>query len=392
MIHALAWFLIGYSDGLVYWIINQTEVTGYLLYIFPIIIIYLAYLIIFPKIRFTQKLLYRQILFLSFSIFLFFFQTLTIGEFYTLGYVQIMAMIGIILLITDIFEGNEVKLRPYFAHGILIIHYIICLYALLAWIVLRLTTIDISLYVVDIDSLSGFAVNRTSGLHREPSWAGYALASSYLGVLITRQHRMLLPQIVFLIAIAVTGAGVGLILASCFIAHHVLITKRGNLVMRMGILAGLGFLVMIVFSSRISDVINQNDPSSQMRLESTTVAMEVIAETFPLGTGFGNYQDYAVFDPNIWGNFLDLSEATYYKSDILALNFISELGFFGSILIIILILNFTSRNNYLILISAVAMILTSGTVIHPAYFVLSAIVGLERGRFNRQLLNEPVRE
>lgn len=392
MIHALAWFLIGYSDGLVYWIINQTEVTGYLLYIVPIIIIYLAYLVIFPKIRFTQKLLYRQILFLSFSIFLFFFQTLTIGEFYTLGYVQIMAMIGIILLITDIFEGNEAKLRPYFAHGILIIHYIICLYALLAWIVLRLTTIDISLYVVDIDSLSGFAVNRTSGLHREPSWAGYALASSYLGVLITRQHRMLLPQIVFLIAIAVTGAGVGLILASCFIAHHVLITKRGNLVMRMGILAGLGFLVMIVFSSRISDVINQNDPSSQMRLESTTVAMEVIAETFPLGTGFGNYQDYAVFDPNIWGNFLDLSEATYYKSDILALNFISELGFFGLILIIILIFNFTSRNNYLILISAIAMILTSGTVIHPAYFVLSAIVGLERGRFNRQLLNEPVRE
>ncbi|KJV09363.1 hypothetical protein VZ95_11965 [Elstera litoralis] len=298
-----------------------------------------------------------------------------------------MVMIGLILLITDLFKENYEILRPIFAHGILIIHYVICFYALAAWLVLWVTAVDISLYIADIDSLSGFAANRTSGLHREPSWAGYALASSYLGVLITRPHRMLLPQIAYLIAIAVTGAGTGLILASCFIAHQVLITKRGNLMTRLAFLGGLGLLLLFVFSARISDVLDLKDPSSRMRLESTTVAAEVIAETFPIGTGFGNYQDYAVFDPNIWGGLLDISEATYYKSDILVLNFIAEFGVFGILLTIILIMNFTSRRNFLISITVIVMILTSGTVIQPAYFVLAAIIGLERGRVARQAMN-----
>ncbi|OYQ19539.1 hypothetical protein CHR90_08990 [Elstera cyanobacteriorum] len=243
---------------------------------------------------------------------------------------------------------------------------------------------DISLYIVDFDTLSGFAANRTSGLHREPSWAGYALASSYLGVLITRPNRLWLPQIAYLLAIGVTGAGAGLIMACVFIAQQVLINRRGNLVLRLGVLAVLGLLVLVVFSGRISEVLNQNDPSSQMRLESTTVAAEVIAETFPIGTGFGNYQDHAIFDPTIWGGFLDISEATYYKSDVLALNFIAELGFFGIVLTILFIMNFSSRSNVLVFVAVMIMVLTSGTVIQPAYLVLAAIIGLERGRTARE--------
>lgn len=384
MIHALAWFLIGYSDGLVYWLINLTEITGYMVYITPVIIIYIIYLFMFCKTSLSTSLVSRQIFFISFAIALFFFQILSVGEIYTAGYIQIIVMIGVSFLITDLFKENEKILRPHFANGIIITHYIICFYAIFSWVILRVVGEDISLYIVDFDTLSGFAANRTSGLHREPSWAGYALASSYLGVLITRPNRLWLPQIAYLLAIGVTGAGAGLIMACVFIAQQVLINRRGNLVLRLGVLAILGLLVLVVFSGRISEVLNQNDPSSQMRLESTTVAAEVIAETFPIGTGFGNYQDHAVFDPNIWGGFLDISEATYYKSDVLALNFIAELGFFGIVLTILFIMNFSSRSNVLVFVAVMVMVLTSGTVIQPAYLVLAAIIGLERGRAARE--------
>lgn len=385
MIHALAWFLIGYSDGLVYWLMSLTETSGYMAYIAPVIVFYITYLVFFCKIYFSKSLIIRQFIFMSFSVFVFFFQIFIIGEIYTVGYVQIIVMISLLFLITDLFKDNHHNLRPNFTRGILIVHYFICLYAIASWLILRTVGEDISLYIVQLDSLSGFAANRTSGLHREPSWAGYALASSYLGVLITRPHRMLLPQIVYLLAIAVTGAGAGLILASIFIAHQVLMTRRGNIVIRVGLLAALGMLVLIVFSNRIGEVLNQNDPSSQMRLESTTVAAEVIAETFPIGTGFGNYQDHAVFDPTIWGGFIDISEAIYYKSDVFVLNIIAELGFLGIVTTIIFVSNFYNRGNMLILITIIIMIFTSGTIIQPAYFVLAAIIGLERARTARQV-------
>lgn len=392
MVHALAWFLIGYSDGLVYLLIGLTEISGYMVYITPIIVLYLTYLITFCKVTVSSTLFIRQISFISFSIFLFFFQKFAVDEIYIAGYIQVMVMIGITFLITDIFRFNETILRPYFAQGILTVHYVICIYAIFAWLVQRILGLDISLYIIEQDTLSGFAANRTSGLHREPSWAGYALASSYLGVLITRSQRMVLAQIAYLLAIAVTGAGAGLILAGIFITHQVLMTKRGNLVLRLGIMGGLGLLTLIVFSGRIREVLNQNDPSSQMRLESTTVAGEVIAETFPVGTGFGNYQDYAVFDPNLWSGFLDIAEATYYKSDILALNFVAELGIFGAILTFMILKNFFVKSNIVILLSIIVMILTSGTVIQPAYFVLAAIVGLERGRADQRAARDRGRD
>lgn len=384
MIHALAWFLIGYSDGLVYWLINLTEITGYMVYITPFIIIYAIYLFIFCKTSLSTALVKRQIFFISFVIALFFFQILFVGEIYTVGYLQIMVMIGISFFITDLFQANETILRPHFAKGIVSVHYVICFYAVFAWLVLRILGDDISLFISDFNTLSGFAVNRTSGLHREPSWAGYALTSSYLGVLITRPHRMVLPQIAYLLAIGVTGAGTGLIMACIFIAQQVLINRRGNLILRLGVLAVLGLMVLVVFSGRISEVLNQNDPSSQMRLESTIVAADVIAETFPIGTGFGNYRDYAVFDQTIWGGFLDISEETSYKSDVLALNLIAELGFFGLFLMTIFIKNFSSRSNILVFCAITIMVLTSGTVIQPAYLVLAAIIGLERGRAARE--------
>lgn len=383
VIHALAWFLIGYSDGIVYTIMKETETSGYMVYITPIIAIYIIYLYFIFSINTPIRLISKQLLFIFVSIIVLIFQIIFIGEFYLIGYAQYIFMIGLVFFITDIFRANEIALRPYFARGMLVVHYFICAYAILSWFTLRITGEDISLYITDIDSLVGFAANRTSGLHREPSWAAYALASSYLAVLSTRPDRMLLPQIAYLMAIAVTGAGAGLILTCLFIAHQVLTTNKGNAIVKLGFLGGLGFLTLIVFSNRISDVLTQSDPSSQMRLESSIVALEVIEATFPLGTGFGNYQDVAVFEPTIWGSFLNITESTYYKSDILTLNLIAELGFWGIIMQFIFLANFFSKGNILVFSTVAVMTLTSGTIILPAYLTLAAITGLAQGRAAR---------
>ncbi len=387
MVHALAWFWIGYSDGFVYSLINLTDIAGYMVYIAPVIVIYVIYLLLFCDTFLSRQIVRKQTLFLCFSIILLFFQIFIIEEIYLAGYAQIILTISLLLFITDFFKNNETVLRPQFGRAILIIHYTICLYALAAWLVRWTTTADISLFISEIDNLTGFAANRTSGLHREPSWAGYAIASSYLGVLITRPHPILMPQIAYLIATAVTGAGVGLILASFFVAYQVLTFNRGSLITRLGFLGGLTLVLLVVFSSRISDVLNQSDPSSRMRLESTSVAADVISETFPVGTGFGNYRDYAIFDPEIWGNFIDVSEIDYYKSDVFVLNLIAELGIFGVFLMIIILHNFTSRSNILVFLTVAVMMLTSGTIILPTYFVLAAIIGLERGRVARQAMS-----
>ncbi|WP_133065383.1 O-antigen ligase family protein [Niveispirillum lacus] len=292
-------------------------------------------------------------------------------------------MMAMTFLIRDLFTTNETTLRPGFAKGLRAIHYILCGYAMLAWLVLHGADIDISLFVSEQESLYVFSVVRTSGLQREPAWAGYALASSYLAVLATRPQRMLLVQLAFLGGIAATGSGVGVILASLFITHQMLTMGKGGLAVRLTFLAGMAVVMATIFSDRIGNVLNQNDPSTQMRLESSFVALDVIAETFPVGTGFGNYQEHADFDPVIWSGFLNLDEAAYYKSDTLILNLIAELGVFGCVLLIAFMGNFICRTAPLVGATALIMMLSSGTMIIPFYLVLAAICGLERGRMAR---------
>lgn len=383
MLNALAWLLVGYSDGLVYLLMEKTGISGYVLYILPIFLTYIIFLFTNYKLVVSQTLLRRQFFIISLFLLTAVLHYLTIGGFYMLGYAQIMIMMAMTFLIRDLFTTNETTLRPGFAKGLLAIHYILCGYAMLSWLVLHGADIDISLFVSEQESLYVFSVVRTSGLQREPAWAGYALASTYLAVLATRPQRMLLVQLAFLGGIAATGSGVGFILASLFITYQMLTTGKGGLGVRLIFLGGMAVVVATVFSDRIGNVLDQNDPSTQMRLESSFVALDVIAETFPVGSGFGNYQEHADFDPVIWSGFLDTDEATYYKSDTLILNIIAELGVFGCVLLIAFIGNFICRTAPLVSAMALVMMLSSGTMIMPFYLVLAAICGLERGRVAR---------
>lgn len=387
--HALFWLLIGYSDGVIYYLMEKSELTGYLIYLMPVFILYIVGILLSYHLYITKRMLVRQaiaiLLYSSIGI----LHTILIEGFYVEGYAQLCAMVSMILLLTDLFADNADTLRPGFAQAMLMVHGVVCGYIILSWLVLRLMDVDISLFIHDSFQLMDQASLRTSGLHREPAWAGYAVASSYLAVHLTRQSKILAPQILFLVAVAATGSGSGLVMAALFIIHQIATSRRIGVALRLGLLGGLMLLATAVFGQRIMEISGNSDVSVLMRTESSFVAFNVIKETFPLGTGFGNYRDFADFDQETWGGFINLGEADYYKSDIFILNTMAELGFLGCIIVFILMKNFYCRRSPMIFVFALLMMVSSGTLVIPSYLVLAAIAGLEIDRTRRVPLPEP---
>lgn len=379
MIHALAWLLIGYSDGIIYYLMQKTGISGYLVYLMPVFVLYVVGLFLTHRLQITQRLVRRQMMIAVLFILVGLFQASAVGSFYVEGYAQLFAMVSMILMLTDLFAGNADTLRPGFAKAMLAVHYIVCGYIVLSWLILHLFGLDISLFIGNVHDLTDPAA-RVSGLHREPSWAGYAAASSYLAVYVTRRERLLLPLMTFLVATAATGAGSGLILAALFSGHQLLTAHRTSIPLRLVLLVGMIGLTVTVFGGRIVEVLNRNDASTQMRIESAIVATDVIAENFPIGTGFGNYRNVADFDEELWRGFVDLDEVDYYKSDLLVLNLIAELGLFGGVLVILLLWNVFRRESLLLVAMVALLMLSAGTLILPYHLVLAAAAGLESAR------------
>lgn len=379
MIHALAWLLIGYSDGIIYYLMQKTGISGYLVYLMPVFVLYVVGLFFTHRLQITERSVRRQMMIVVLFILVGLFHSVAIGSFYVEGYAQLFAMVSMILMLTDLFAGNADTLRPGFTKAMPAVHYIVCGYIVLSWLILHLFGLDISLLIGNVHELTDPAA-RVSGLHREPSWAGYAAASSYLAVYVTRRERLLLPLMTFLVATAATGAGSGLILAALFSGHQFLTAHRTSMPLRLVLLAGMAGLTVTVFGGRIVEVLNRNDASTQMRIESAIVATEVIAENFPIGTGFGNYRNVADFDEELWRGFVDLDEADYYKSDLLVLNLIAELGLFGGVLVILLLWNVFCRESLLLVAMVALLMLSAGTLILPYHLVLAAAAGLESAR------------
>lgn len=334
-------------------------------------------------------MLFRQAASLFFFSSIGILHTILIEDFYVEGYAQLCAMVSMILLLTDLFADNADTLRPGFAQAMLTVHGIVCGYIILSWLTLHLMDVDISLFIHDSLQQADQPSLRSSGLHREPAWAGYAVASSYLAVQLTRQGKMLIPQMLFLIAVAATGSGSGLVMAALFISHQIATARHMGMAIRLGLLGGLMLLAIAVFGQRIMEIFSNSDVSVLMRAESSVVAFNVIKETFPLGTGFGNYRDFADFDQILWGGLINLAEAEYYKSDTFILNTIAELGILGGVLIFILLRNFYCRQSPMVFGFSLLMMLSAGTLIIPSYLVLAAIAGLEIDRARRPTPTEP---
>jgi len=385
----LAWLLVGYSDGVISNLMEETQISGYLVFLIPVVVLYLAGLFVTHRLRVSERLIKRQILIAALFVFAGLVQAIAIGSFHLDGFAQLFAMVALILLFTDLFADNGELLRPGFAKAMIWVHWIICGYLVLAWFAMRVWEVDISLFIRDVSELGETAASRTSGLHREPAWVAYAVATGYLAVHYTRQTRLLPFQIAFLAAVTAAAAGSGLVIAALFIGHQIVTTRNVSATVKAGLIAGLALMTVVVFGGRIAEVLDNSDPSTRMRTESAIVAVEVIEQTFPIGTGYGNYREVADFDEDLWRGFIDLEEAEFYKSDILVLNLVAELGIAGCLLVVLLLRNFWVRGSFLIFALTAVMMLTAGTLVMPFYLVLAATAGLEISRRRTQLPRVP---
>lgn len=380
MIHALAWLLIGYSDGVIHYLMREMEISGYIIFVVPLVAVYVIGLVFVGRIQITIRLIGRQAAIAAFFIAVWAIHSAAVGSIYVAGYAQLFAMVSIIFLFTDLFSDNANVLRRSFGDAMLIAHYIISGYIVICWIVMRFFEVDISLFFSDFANLPAEAASRSSGLHREPSWAAYAVTSSYLGVFLIRRTRLWLPQIALLAALAATASIAGLVLAALLIGYQIIRSRSTRLAFRIGLLAGLAALTLVIFGGRIAGMLDNDDPSMQMRTESTLVAFKVISDSFPIGTGYGNYRDVADFSPEIWQHFIDLDEAEYYKSDTFIFNLVAEMGVFGFVLIILMIRNVFCRRSPLVAGASVVLMLSTGSLIIPYHLVLAALAGLEIAR------------
>ena len=144
-----------------------------------------------------------------------------------------------------------------------------------------------------------------------------------------------------------------------------------TLVVALGVAAGF-----YVYRDRIVTILSAGDASVLMRFSSARTAMDVIAQSFPVGVGYGNFQQFARYtDPFV---ILGLQQGTldYYKSDMFLLNVVAELGVFGVLFVLGTGRVFLCRRHRLPLIYFLVLMVAAGTILIQATLVLAAVVGM----------------
>lgn len=375
------WLAMSFSDGPIYLAMSKTGLDGYLAFILPLITGYFAYQFLFNRARLSRHSIGRQagigLVFLLFGI----LQSVVIGAFDVLAYGQLYIMVALMFLFRDMFAENAPRMGPEFKRAIIAVHFLLCAYVILSWLALNIVGVgidfDISRTIWLTDSSTRFGgFERVSGLHRESSWAGIALSVSFLATYFLRRTLLVWTFPAYLIALLATGSTTGILFATLFVAYQMLTSQKLGLPARLLVLLGPMLAGAALFRERLASVFAGTDASTQMRVSSVEVGWNVVRDTLPFGAGVGNFRDFAFYGSQ-WANFIDLTRASYYKTDMAWLNVVAELGLFG-VLVLAMLLSMVWASRSLLLLSTMTLALfVVGTVIIPFYFVLAAITGLQ---------------
>ncbi len=250
-------------------------------------------------------------------------------------------------------------------------------YVLVTWLTWQMSGVDLS--IVRLLTPSGpVAVNayygyRLAAWSAEPAWAALALSVSFSAVyhLMPSARR---AALVMMTAAAFALQSGTLFLFVSLVVLALLAQHRAHFVSLLSVLVVAVLLVGTVRSDRVEAVIQGSDPSVLMRSASVIVAADVVSGSFPIGVGYGNFRERAVYGDD-FAQFLDLSTASFYKSDIVVLNLAAELGL-GGLLLIVYVFRMLGFGRLLmptifLVIHAVGV----GTLLVPALLVLAAVRG-----------------
>jgi len=269
-----------------------------------------------------------------------------------------------------------------FRRGIVIAHYTMAGYIVMVYLVWLAIGRDLSItgVITGIQSpLNDYYGFRPAGLSQEPAWAAFALAASYTAIHVLEPRHAMRAFIALVVAMVTVRSGTAFLFVGMLVVAPALEQRwrvpRGQFFL----LASVGVVLMFsLLSTRLSIVAGGGDGSTMMRLSSAGVAWNVVVDALPLGVGYGNFQRYATYT----GSLAEFAAAaSSYKSDILILNLLAELGVAGAVLYVWMASVLARARHLLVWVYFIGLTFLSGTLLMPSIMVVAAVVGLaERER------------
>jgi len=218
------------------------------------------------------------------------------------------------------------------------------------------------------------------GFSVEPAWAALAIAASYIGIFCLVPGERLRGFLALVTAAVMLQAGTLTLFSGVFAVAYVMRNREPRVQMALFLLLAMVVAGQLYLSwDRIDSVLDGDDASLRQRASSVPVAWGVIEQSFPIGVGYGNFREFAQYGLE-WRQYLNLTEATFYKSDLFPLNFTAELGAFGAV-ILLWVAWILARGPSILPVAFYGLVLVlSGTLLLPPLLVLTAVVGLLRQR------------
>jgi hypothetical protein len=382
----------GFGDGIGYSLATLTGQRSPWIFLLPVLLVALSCYLIArgpTALRSVDRLL--VVSFGVFSVVLLVAQFLLVGYFDLAGLPQLVIFVFVAILVGAVFAGAPAWLNAAFRRSLVMVHYFLCGYIVLSYLLWHFLGFDPSIRVVlattgarVLEDYYGF---RPSGFSAEPAWAAIALAASYTGIhYLAPQHRRNGFIALLLATAALQSATAYLFVAVVVMLYafeHLRTAPRravltAGLMLTAGVVAGVLELQADVVDSpveRVSNIVEGRDASTGMRLKSAEVAWRVMEQSFPLGVGYGNFRKYAVY-PSGFSAYARVEGIEYYKSDVSTLNYLAELGIFGAVLVLG-VGGILMRTRHALAITFFAMIATlSGTLLLPPVLAMAAVVGL----------------
>ncbi len=380
--------LIGFGDGIAYRIRDMAGVASPWPFLFPPLIGALLLYWSFGGRPLQPGYLLGAVLCLGFMILGLALHPYLHGEVYMAGYLQLTLFVVMLIVVQGVFADAPQWLANSFPRALVFAHYSLCGYVLVAFASWHLFGMDPSITSLmapnasplDMQALIETPPFRPMGLSVEPAWAAMALAASYTGL------HCLMPGerdrgFLALALAAVALQSPTLVLFASVVAVVYMVRGRESFARAGIIVLGTVAMVFLLYSARerLVDIFTGVDPSALMRLSSASVAWEVIEDSVPFGVGYGNFRQFAEYGSE-WNQYISLTEAQYYKSDSLFLNYAAELGVLGVALLLSIVWNFTRGRHLLPAVFVVMLLALSGTLLMPSVLVMAAIVGLLQHR------------
>lgn len=389
-------FLVCFSEGFGYFLRDAYNFPSPHLIGIPIFFMALAgFYFRNPGLK-IQKPAGASLYFILFATLWLFIQLAVRDKFYILGYGQTVLFIIMLYVARVSFEqALDDRTKDRFHRNILgtalALHYVQIISIVVVALVWHATGTSLNL----LEFMSQPTINETygfraTGISREPGWAAIGLASTYMVIHYLAPERRAKALCGFILAAWLINSGTAYLFGTVFGAMFMLERRSSTLFITGGIFAVLAISLMTYIQwDRIGTVLQGSDPSFNMRFASARVALDVMYESFPIGTGYGNFRLFGVYGAE-FDNYINLELVKRYKSDILLLNIFSELGVAGLGFIAMIYRAIFTKNAIAPVAVLLVVFFLFGTVIVPPLILVAVTAGLLSARERQMSAPHPM--